>query len=60
MVTRLFTFTETTRSRNWKIHLDALEDMIADFSSMDRINYRQLSALLITDMRYLENNDRAI
>ena len=44
MVTRLFTFIEATRSRNWLLHLDAPEDMIADFASMDRINYRRYSA----------------
>ena len=58
MVTRLFTFIEATRSRNWLLHLDALEDMIADFASMDRINYRRLSAVYLADMRHLENTDK--
>ena len=58
MVTRLFTFIEATRSRNWILHLDAIEDMIADFASMDRINYRRYSATCIADMRHLEEHDR--
>ena len=58
MVTRLFTFIEATRSRNWELHLDSLEDMIADFASMDRINYRRYAALYIADMRHLKENDK--
>ena len=57
MVIRLFTFIEATRSRNWELHLDALEDMMADFASMDRINYRRYSATYIADMRHLRDND---
>ena len=56
---RLFTFIEVTRSRNWKFHLDALEDMKPGFASIDRINYQPLSAVYIADMKPLENNDRA-
>ena len=56
MVTKLFTFIEITRSIKWKLHPDVLEDMIPNFSRMDRINYLQLSAL--SDMRHLEKNDR--
>ena len=58
MVTRLFTFIEATRSRNWELHLDALEDMIADFASMDRINYRRYTATYIADMRHLQDHDK--
>ena len=58
MVTRLFTFIEATRSRNWELHLDALEDMIGDFASMDRINYRRYTAVYIADMRHLQDNDK--
>ena len=58
MVTRLFTFIEATRSRNWKLHLDSLEDMIADFASMNRINYRRYAATYIADMRHLEFDDK--
>ena len=47
MVTRLFTLIKATRSRNWELHLDSLEDMIADFASMDRINYRRYTATYI-------------
>ena len=57
MLTRLFTFIEATRTRNWLLHLDALEDMIPDFASMNRIKYRRLSAAYIADMRNLQNND---
>ena len=58
MVTKLFTFIETTCSIKWKLHPDALADMIPNLSRMDRINYLQLSALHISDMRHLEKNDR--
>ena len=57
MVTRLFTFIEATRSRNWQLHLDALEDMLADFASMDRINYRRLAAVYVADMKHLQTSD---
>ena len=57
MVTRLLTFIEATRSRNWQLHLDALEDMLPDFASMDRINYRRLTAVYIADMKHLQTND---
>ena len=58
MVTKLFTFIETTRSIKWKLDPDTLEDMVPNLSRMDRINYLQLSVLHITDMRHLEKNDR--
>ena len=58
MVTRLFTFIEATRSRDWILHLDALEDMLPDFASMDRINYRRYTATYIADMRHLQTNDK--
>lgn len=32
--------------------------MIADFASMDHIDYRGLSAVCIADMKHLEYNDR--
>ena len=56
MVTKLFTFIDTTRSIKWKLDPDTLEDMITNLSRMDHINYLQL--LHITDMRHLEKNDR--
>ena len=58
MVTRLLTFIEATRSRNWLLHLDSVDDMIADFASMDRIKYRRLAAVYVADMRYLEISDQ--
>ena len=58
MVTRLFTFIEATRSRNCKLHLDAVEDIIAEFASMDKINYRRYSATYFADMRHLEESDK--
>ena len=57
MVTRLFTFIEATRSRDWILHLDALEDMIPDFASMNRINYRRYAATYVADMRHLQTSD---
>ena len=57
LVTRLLTFIETTCSRNWQLHLDALEDLLADFASMDRINYRRLAAVYIADMKHLQASD---
>lgn len=59
MVTRLMTFIEATRSRNWQLHLDSLEDMIPDFASMDRINYRRLTPVYIADMKFLKTDDAA-
>ena len=32
--------------------------MIPHFASMDRINYRRLSAVYVTDMKHPENSDR--
>ena len=58
MVTRLFTFIESTRSRDWLLHLDAIEDLIADFASMNRIKYRLYAAVYAADMRHLENDDK--
>ena len=55
---KTFTFIETTCLIKWKLHPDALEDMIPNFSRMDRINYLRLSVLHITDMRHLEKHDR--
>ena len=56
----IFRYGDKTRLRKWKLHPDPLEDMIPDFASMDYINYRQLSARYITDMKHLEYNDRDI
>ena len=39
MAMRLSTFIEATRSKNWKLHQDALEDLVPDSASMDHINY---------------------
>ena len=58
MVTRLFTFIEATRSRNWELHLNSLEDMIADFASMNRINYRRYAATYVADMCQLQKDDK--
>ena len=32
--------------------------MIPDFANMDHINYQQLSAVYIADMKHLDKNDR--
>lgn len=58
MVTRFLTFIEAARSRNWKLHLDALEDMIPDFATMDCINYQRLSTVYRADMKHLEDSDK--
>ena len=59
MVIRLFTFIEATRSRNWQSNLDALEDTIPDFASIDQINYCGLSAVYIADIKHLITSDMA-
>ena len=46
-VTRLFTFIEATRSRNFMLHLDSNEDLVPNFVSMNRIKYRLYSAIYI-------------
>ena len=57
-VTRIFTFIEATRSRNFLLHLDSNEDLVPDFASMNRINYRRYSAIYIADMRQLQISDK--
>ena len=57
-VTRLFTFIEVTRSRNFILHLDSHEDLVADFASMNRIKYRVYSAIYLADMRQLQVCDK--
>ena len=54
----IFRYGHKTCLRKWKLHPDPLGDMIPDFATMGYINYRQLSAKYITDMKHLECNDR--
>ena len=57
MVQRLFTFIEASRARDWLLHLSAAEDLIQDFTSMNRIKYRRMFAAYIADMTYLQTSD---
>ena len=50
MVKRLLTFIEASRSRDWLLHLSAAEDLMQDFTSMNRIKYRGMFAAYIADM----------
>ena len=57
MVERLFDFIEASRTRNWFLHLSAARDLMQDFVRMDRIKYRRVWAVYITDMVKLEMDD---
>ena len=54
VVERLFTFIEASRTRKWKLHLPAAEDLMKDFCSMDHIKHRRMWAVYITDMKQLQ------
>ena len=60
MVKRLLTFIEASRSRDWLLHLSAAEDLMQDFTNMNRIKYRRMFAAYIADMRYLQTSDPEI
>ena len=57
LVKRLFTFIEAVHSRNWDLYLSSFEAIIKDFTSFDRIKYRRWSAVYLTDMLSLKDND---
>ena len=56
----LLTFIEASRSKDWLLHLSAAEDLMQDFTSMNRIKYRRMFAAYIADMRYLQTSDPGI
>ena len=57
MVRRLFLFIEASRIRNWEQHLDAAEDLIPDLAAMNRVKYRRMLPVYVTEMRHLREND---
>ena len=60
MVERLLLFIQASRMKDWALHLAAGEDLIKDFVSMDRINYRRLMPVYIANMRALESDEPEI
>ena len=42
VVTMLFGFMNISRSRNWLVHLNTLEEITFYHRNMDRINYRRM------------------
>ena len=60
MVERLLLFLQASRMKDWELHLAAGEDLIKDFFSMDRINYRRLMPVYIANMRALESDEPEI
>ena len=54
MVRRLLSFIQASRNRDWLQHLQAGEDMLKDFISMDRCKYRKGWLVYLADMKDLE------
>ena len=58
MVTILFEFINASRSRNWLAHLNTLEKIIIpNVTAMDRIKYRRILPVCLSDMQALEERD---
>ena len=54
MVTILFEFIYVSRSRNWLPHLNTYEKIIPYVTAMDRIKYRRIPAVYLSDMQALK------
>ena len=57
MVSVLLEFINASRSRNWLVHLNTLEEIIPYVTSMDRIKYHRMLPVYLSDMRALEERD---
>ena len=57
MVTILFEFMNVSPSRNWSAHLNALKEIIPFITAMDKINYRRVLSVFLSDIWALEKND---
>ena len=49
------TFIQTSRSCNWFLHLKSAEEMMLDFSSMNRMKYHRMWPVYIADIYDLQN-----
>ena len=50
MVKRLLNFIKLSWSCNWLLHFKSIEEMMLGFSSMNRMKYRRMWPVYITDM----------
>ena len=57
MVKRLLLFIEASRIRNWEQHLFSAESLIPDLASMNRMKYRRMLPVYISEMYFLKDND---
>ena len=57
MVTILFKFINAFRSRNWLAHLNTLEKVMPYTIAMDRIKYRRMPPVYLSDMWALEERE---
>ena len=60
MVSILFDLIYSSRARNWIMHLSALTKMIPAIIMMDRIKYRRMMSVYLTEMKNLEHNNPEI
>ena len=60
MVKRLLNFIQASRSRNWSLHLKSSEEMMLNFSSMNRMKYRKMWPVYIADMYDLQHRAPAV
>ena len=55
IVKRLLNFIQASRSRNWLFHLKSAEEMMLDFSIMNRMKYRRMWPVYIAHMYGLQH-----
>ena len=60
MVERLLLFIHASRSKNWMLHLASGEELVKDFVSNDRLNYRRPMPVYLADMQEVKTNDSEI
>ena len=60
MVERLLLFIHASRSKNWMLHLASGEELVKDFVSNDRLNYRRLMPVYLADMQEVKTSDSEI
>ena len=56
MVSILLKFIYASRSRDWLLHLAALKEMMPAIIMMDRVKYRRMLSVYLTEMKKLEYN----
>ena len=60
MVATLFEFINAPQSRNWLGHINILEEIIPYVTAMDRIKYRRMLPVYLSDIRALEEMETNI